>query len=85
MIAAIGSHIRFMARALISYGRGLSRSKGRGAAVMNSDQIIETIDNACDDLSLNEYMDTLEDVIENLQIKLEAAQADARRQGDDDE
>jgi len=47
-----------------------------------TDEIITAIDNACESLSLREYVDTLEDVISNLETKLEAARADLRREQD---
>jgi hypothetical protein len=48
------------------------------------DQIINDIDTACEPLSLREYIDTLEEVISNLEIKLEAARHDLRPQEDND-
>jgi hypothetical protein len=49
-----------------------------------TDQIINEIDTACEPLSLREYIDVLEDVISNLETKLEAARYDLRRQEESD-
>lgn len=45
-----------------------------------TDAIIIDIDNACESLSLRDYIETLEDVRDNLSTKLEAALADLRRE-----
>lgn len=51
----------------------------------NTDEIIKSIDDACASLPLRDYVETLGDVIDNLQIKMAAAECDLQRQEESDE